>query len=195
MRFFYIIIVAVFSSLSIFAQNTDLEGRWESAEGNEKVFLTIEKDGSGSFDGIFFTYTIEGNELIATYFYGIFHYIFQLDIPKTKDQPTKLVLKEGNLDQPLLFTKLGKIGKQPMVAMKESDLSLLGSWTDEKHHVTFNDEGAVIVDGKKFKYETKGGSIKMYVGSQMLYAPYSVFQTTLALAFDGEAWQLKRKKE
>ena len=194
MQFWRSLCLIALSSGTLFAQKAEMIGRWEAIEDKERIIFTLDQDGSGSFDGITFTYKIEGNELEATFFYGIFHYVYELGLDKTKTN--QLTLKEGNLEHPYVFTKkeASSNGMRPIISVKELDLSLIGTWTDENNQITFNEDGTVLVNGVKHTYKTQGGAIKLYKGNQMEQAPYSVFQTTLAMALDGEVLQLKKKK-
>jgi len=192
MKILYILFCFFFASVSSFAQKAELIGRWEVMEDKNRVILTFDEDDSGSFDGMSFTYKIEGKELIATFFYGVFHYEFELSQDKTKVK--LLTLKEGNLEHPYIFTKKESEAKGLQLAIKETDSSLIGTWADETNKVTFDSEGNVTINGTKYYYKTQRGLIKLYKGDTMEQAPYSVFQTTLAMAIDGEAVQLKKQK-
>lgn len=179
--------------ISLFAQKAELVGRWEAIEGKERIILALEDDDSGTFDGMSFTYKIEGNELIATFFYGIFHYNFELT-PTKNPKIKQLSLKEGNLEHPYMFDKKEIPTNGVRLAIKETDSSLLGSWADEKYKVTFSADGTVLINETSYLYKTQRGIIKLYKGDSMTQAAYSVFQTTLAMAIDGEVVQLKKQK-
>lgn len=193
MKFSHIIFSLMLAPISLFAQKAELVGHWEAMEGKERIILILDDDDSGTFDGMSFTYKIEGNELIATFFYGIFHYNFEL-LSSKRLKSNQLSLKEGNLEHPYLFDKKEIPTNGVRLAIKETDSSLLGSWTDEKYKVTFNADGTVLINETSYLYKTQRGIIKLYKGDSMTQAAYSVFQTTLAMAIDGEVVQLKKQK-
>jgi hypothetical protein len=193
MKFFVLIFSLIITSYSVFAQKAELVGRWEAKEGKEHIILVFDEDDSGTFDGMAFTYVVEGDELIATFFYGIFHYKYEF-ISDKKTKYKKLSLSEGNLEHSYAFDKKIIPANGVRLAIKETDTSLLGTWEDEKHKVTFKEDGTVLVNETSYMYKTKRGIIKLYKGDSMTQAAYSVFQTTLAMAIDDEVVQLKRQK-
>ena len=193
MKFSHLFFGLMLAPFYLFAQKTELVGHWEAMEGKERIILTLDDDDSGTFDGMSFTYKIEGNELVTTFFYGIFHYNFEL-LSSKRLKSNQLSLKEGNLEHPYLFDKKEIPTNGVRLTIKETDSSLLGIWSDEKFKVVFNSDGTVLINETNYLYKTQRGIIKLYKGDSMTQAAYSVFQTTLAMAIDDEVVQLKKQK-
>ncbi|MBC7390847.1 MAG: hypothetical protein H7329_16690 [Opitutaceae bacterium] len=176
-------------NLTLFGQSTGLYGTWEAFEKKESILFVLNKDGSGSFDGIAFSYKIQENELVATFDYGVFNYDYLL-----KDN--QLTLKEGNLEHPYVFKKIKEeIVKTVVSLSKNIDPLLLGTWSNGSHKVVFNADGTMIADEKKQIYEAQGLKLKVFNGNQMEENPYSVYQNIISIALNGEIIQLKKEEQ
>lgn len=167
------------------AQNLDLFGKWETMEKNEKIVLLLNNDNSGSFDGIAFLFVIDGNEIAATYDYGIFHYEYEL-------KGNQLTLKEGNLEHPYFFTRASAPPVTPKTPPVFVDNALLGTWSNTQHVAIFNKDGKVEVDGKTYSFEARNGKLKFFTTNSLEENAYVIAQNTLSMALNGEFLQLKR---
>ncbi len=175
-------------NFSLFGQSAVLNGTWEAFEKKERILFVLNNDGTGSFDGIAFSYKIQEKELIATFDYGIFNYDYEL-----KDN--QLTLKEGNLEHPYIFKKIKEEIVKPIVpASNTIDPLLLGNWTNPHHKVIFYSDGTMIADGKKEIYEAVGLKLRIFSGNTMEENPYSVYQDIISIVLNGEVIQLKKEE-
>ena len=189
MYFLRLIFFVCTINFTLFGQSTSLYGTWEAFEKKESILFVLNKDGSGSFDGIAFSYKIQENELVATFDYGVFNYDYLL-------KNNQLTLKEGNLEHPYVFKKIKEeILKVAVSLSKNIDPLLLGSWSNVSHKVVFNADGSMVADGKKQIYETKELRLKIFNGNQMEENPYSVYQDIISIALNGEIIQLKKEEQ
>ena len=78
MHFLRLIFLVCTINFTLFGQSTSLYGTWGAFEKKESILFVLNKDGSGSFDGIAFSYKIQENELVATFDYGVFNYDYIL---------------------------------------------------------------------------------------------------------------------
>ena len=186
MHFLRLIFLLCSVNFSLFAQNAGLYGTWQSFEKKESILFILNKDESGSFDGIAFTYKIQESELVATFDYGVFNYDFEL-------KSSQLTLKEGNLEHPYVFKKIKEESSEVKAATpKTIDPLLLGTWTNANHTVIFAADGTMTADGKKNLYEARDMRLKVFSGNQMEENPYSVYQDIISIALNGEIIQLKK---
>lgn len=182
-------LLIVFALIPLFhalAQDNALVGTWEAKDKSETVVLQLHIDNTGVFDGTYFTYQTNGNELEVVYENGTIHYAYEL-------KGTQLVLKEGNLEHPYVFKKKQIKETESNKTITNIDNRLLGYWHKGDHSIQFLANGTMIKNGKeKLLFDTNNDKLRIFTGNTITESPYQVTDSLLSIVMDGQILQFKK---
>ena len=173
--------------------NSTIEGNWHNNQFGFEMVLMLNQGGSGEFDGENIQYKVSGDQLIITSQDGTTNYKYVLD-------QERLTLSGGDLDNPVIFTRIGSQDQgntQTLVQANpqsgnSANQGLVGRWESATENLEFRNDGIVVIQGTSMAYKVNGNNLTIQSPNGTQTFTFSLQPNYLTINFNGQSQMYKR---
>jgi hypothetical protein len=163
----------------------NISGLWRNSAMGFNMDLNLQTNGKGTFDEEAISYQFTGSALIISS--GSSKTTYQ-----AKLAGDDLTLSGGDLDAPILFTRVGAIGNAKSNVSSGSSSppsnagsSLVGTWIAQNEEITFTHEGKMIYNGAPLSYSLQSNQIVVQAPAGNITFEYTLNGNYLTLKSEG----------
>lgn len=182
-------------------QQSGVQGIWTNNQFGYQMTLTLNKDGSGEFDGEPMQYTLAGNILSLTMAGATTKYTYT-------QQGNSLTLSGGDIDGSIVFSRQGSgTESAPSQPAKASNLptvqqgnavsapssgGIVGTWTGNGETIEFKNNGQCLYMGQTMAYQLSGNTIVLQTAQGQVPLAYSLNGNQLTISGGGLSYTYSR---